>query len=88
MRGPGFREGHTCGLSGSYVPFATTRAARIAEGDPRPSLEERYGNHDGYVSAVRAAADELVRARLLLPEDAERYVREAETSDVLRLGDR
>ena len=35
------------------------RRARSASppGDPRPSLEERYGTHDAYVAAVKAAAD-------------------------------
>ena len=39
------------------VPFAVTKARAPPTGDPRLSLEERYGNHDGYVAAVRAAAD-------------------------------
>jgi len=38
------------------VPFAKTKAQRPAN-DPRLSLEERYGTHEGYVTAVRAAAD-------------------------------
>ena len=42
--------------------------------DPRPSLQERYGDRDGYVARVRRAAQESVAARLLLPEDAERLV--------------
>ena len=42
-----------CTLSGSYIPFATTRPERLATGDPRPSLQERYGDHAGYVAAVR-----------------------------------
>jgi alpha/beta hydrolase family protein len=56
----------------------------IAAGDPRPSLEERYGTHDTYVAKVRAAARRLVEQRFLLTEDAERLVREAEASEVLR----
>jgi hypothetical protein len=39
------------------VPFAITKAQRLAANDPRPSLEERYGTHDGYVAAVTAAAN-------------------------------
>lgn len=77
-------EGELYRLDGSFVPFAQTRAARVAAGDPRQSLEERYGSHDGYVRAVRAAADELVSERLLLQQDAERIIREAELSDVLK----
>lgn len=60
-----------CGFTGSFIPFAATKAAREAAGDPRPSLEERYGDHAGYVAAVRAAAARLVAARLLLPADAD-----------------
>jgi hypothetical protein len=48
------------------------------------SLQERYTNHAGYVRAVEHAARTLVKERLLLPEDAERYVRKARESDVLR----
>jgi len=38
------------------VPFAKTKAQRLAT-DPRPSLEERYKTHAGYVAAVVAAAN-------------------------------
>jgi hypothetical protein len=55
----------------------------MASGDPRRSLEERYGSHDGYVSAVKGAAKTLVAERFLLQEDADRYVKEAEASAVL-----
>jgi hypothetical protein len=39
------------------VPFAKTTAQRLANNDPRLSLEERYGTHEGYVAAVKAAAN-------------------------------
>jgi hypothetical protein len=70
-----------CDRDGSYIPFARTKAEREAAGDPRPSIEERYGARDAYVAKVRAVADELVRDRLLLPADAAAYVRAAEASD-------
>ncbi|HEX7981063.1 MAG TPA: alpha/beta hydrolase domain-containing protein, partial [Gemmatimonadaceae bacterium] len=73
-----------CGFSGGFIPFAETRAERIASGDPRLSLEERYGTHEKYVRGVRATANRLVRERLLLAEDAARIVADAEKSDVLR----
>jgi hypothetical protein len=38
---------------GSFVPFALTRADRVASSDPRLSLEERYGTHSRYVELVR-----------------------------------
>ncbi|MCP5117496.1 MAG: hypothetical protein GY953_42280 [bacterium] len=72
-----------CGANGSFIPFAATKAERDVTGDPRLSLEERYGNHDGYVEAVRSAANSLVAQSFLLPEDAAAIVAEAEASDVL-----
>ncbi len=83
LRRAGFGEDELCGLPGSYIPFARSRAERMAKGDPRLSLEERYGTHDGYVAVVRAATSRLVAQRLLLPEDAERLVRDAQISNVL-----
>ena len=53
----GFHVGQVCNYVGGMVPFAVTKAERQASKDPRPSLEERYGTHDGYVAAVRSAAD-------------------------------
>jgi hypothetical protein len=52
----GFHAGQVCNYVGGMVPFAVKKADRLP-GDPRPSLEERYGNHAGYVAAVRKAAD-------------------------------
>ena len=81
----GFFKDQGCGFSGGYLPFARTRAEREARRDPRPSLEERYQTHDGYVRVVRAAADAAVAQRVLLPEDAARLIAEAERSDVLEV---
>jgi len=52
----GFHAGQVCNYVGGMVPFAKTDADKAA-GDPRPSLQARYGNHAGYVAAVRRAAD-------------------------------
>ena len=54
----GFFKGQICGFSGGYVPFAVTReptGARPATRGPR--IEERYGTQEGYVCAVKRAAD-------------------------------
>lgn len=77
LRRAGFAEDELCGIQGTFIPFAKTQTEREATGDPRPSLEERYGNHAGYVGAVQAAAGRLVAQRFLLPEDAERLIAEA-----------
>src|SRR5262249_7053799 len=66
-----------CTAMGSFIPFATTKAQRLAAGDPRPSLEERYATHSRYVQAVEVAAERLVAARLVLPQDARAYVEAA-----------
>jgi hypothetical protein len=79
----GYLKGRECGLNGAFVPFAKTKAERMASGDPRLSLEERYGTHDGYVAVVKRAAERLVRDRFLLPEDAQRLIAEAQASEVL-----
>ncbi len=71
-----------CPLSGSFIPFAATRAGREKTGDPRLSLQERYPTTQAYVAAVRKAADDLVGKRLLLPEDATRLVTEAESHGI------
>lgn len=84
VRVPAFRGPDLCGLSGSYVPFARTRGERLASGDPRPSLEERYRNHAGFVKAVEKAARQLVKERVLLEEDAQKFIEAAEASDILR----
>jgi hypothetical protein len=79
----GFDKGKQCTLNGGYISFAKAKAERLAAGDPRPSLEERYGNHAGYVAAVRAAADKAVNERFLLREDADQLIAQASASDVL-----
>ena len=84
LRRAGFAENEMCSFQGSFVPFAETQAERMQSGDPRFSLEERYGDHAGYVQAVQRAAEQLVQQRFLLPKDADAIIAQAEASDVLR----
>ena len=72
-----YPEGEFCDREGSYVPFAGTKAERLARGDSRPSLQERYATHEAYLQQVKEVVRELLEARLLLPEDAARFVDEA-----------
>jgi len=67
--GPQANDG--CESSGQYIPFAGTRDERLASGDPRPSIEERYPSFGEYYSAVKRAIDDLVKDRLMLCEDAD-----------------
>ncbi|MBI2188928.1 MAG: hypothetical protein HYU37_17655 [Acidobacteria bacterium] len=79
----GFHKGKICNYAAGMIPFATTRAERMANNDPRPSLEERYRNHDGYVDAVKAAAAKAVSEGFLLQTDADRLIAAAQASNVL-----
>ena len=79
-----FHQGQVCDYVGGMIPFAKTAAERRANGDPRPSLEERYGTSEGYVAAVRKAADNAVAQGFLLADDAAALVKAAQASAVLK----
>jgi hypothetical protein len=83
VQSSGFFKGQICGFTGGYIPFAVTKPDRIAAGDPRLSLEERYGSQDGYMCVVRRAANELVQSRFLLREDADRTIANAAGTRIL-----
>jgi hypothetical protein len=79
----GFHKDQLCDYVGGMIPFAKTKADRLATGDPRPSLEERYKNHQGYVAAVQAAAANAVAQGFLLQADADALIAAAQASNVL-----
>jgi hypothetical protein len=80
----GYHKGQNCGFAGGFIPFARTKAEREAKGDPRLSLQERYGDHAGFVAKVRLVAAQEVADGWLLPDDAARIIKEAEASAVLK----
>ena len=59
-----------CEAAGQRIPFATTKAAREAAGDPRLSVEERYPNFFDYYYRVTQAVNDFVAEGFMLPEDA------------------
>jgi Alpha/beta hydrolase domain len=77
LRPRGLAEDELSGLLGSYIPFAKTRSQRKKLGDPRLSIEERYKDQADYVQQISRAARFLVERRYLLPDDAERIIKEA-----------
>jgi hypothetical protein len=81
-RKAGFSEGDSCDLTGGYIPFFETQAQRLAAGDPRLSIQERYPTHAIYVAKVTAAANQLVQQRLLLPQDAALIISQANAAAV------
>jgi hypothetical protein len=60
-----------CEASGQYIPFQATKAGRVAAGDPRPSVEERYESYAEYKHKVIDAIDNLVRRRFLICDDTQ-----------------
>ena len=84
LRRAEYGENEGCEGAGQQIPFKATKAERIATNDPRLSLEERYHSHEGYVKAVTTSVQRLQQQRLLLPEDAQQYIHDAEVSAVLK----
>jgi len=66
-----YPEGELADRDGTFLAFPITDADR--GDDPRISLETRYPG-TAHRDAVRAVVAELLRGRLLLPEDAERFL--------------
>jgi hypothetical protein len=83
LRPEDLAEDELSGLLGSFIPFAKTKFERKKTGDPRLSLEERYRGEADYVGRVARAARALVELRYVLPEDAERIIKEAEERQIL-----
>ncbi|MEV5840623.1 alpha/beta hydrolase domain-containing protein [Streptomyces sp. NPDC051985] len=73
-RAPGQGHGALHEFSGSTFPFAATEDERLVTGDPRPSVQKRHPDAAHYATRIRAAAEDLVKRRLLLAEDIERAV--------------
>jgi hypothetical protein len=63
--------------TGSYIPFAATRAEREKNGDPRPSVAERYSGRADYLRRVEAAARQLADERYVLASDIAAIVERA-----------
>jgi hypothetical protein len=82
----GFHAGQVCNYVGGMIPFAHTASERLATGDPRLSLQERYGSHDGYVAAVTAAANNAFTQGYLLAADRTSLIAAAAASNVCAHG--
>lgn len=78
MRPPGCGGDDLSGVLGGCFPFAATEQERKDNGDPRPSIEFRYKNHGEYIQSVSRAVQVLVKQRILLDDDADKFVMKAE----------
>ena len=72
-------KGREKSLAAGYIPFAKTKADRLAIGDSRLSIEERYPNEAAYYATAVKQANQLVQQRYLLPEDAVRLLNQMVT---------
>jgi hypothetical protein len=80
VRAAAFAGDDLCDAAGQKIDFPKTQTERLAAGDPRLSIEERYPNHRQYVREVAHASKCLQRHGLLLDEDVQRYIKDAEGS--------
>ena len=82
LRAAAFGGDDLCDAAGQQIDFHQTKLERLAAGDPRLSIEERYLTHWRYVKEVTHAARRLGRERLLLDEDVQRYIEQAKASGI------
>jgi hypothetical protein len=73
-----------CNQQGGVIAFSSTKAERVAAGDGRLSLEERYPTPDAYAASVKAAAERLVSERVLLADDAAEMASQAAAGRLAR----
>ena len=77
FRPPFGPEDELVSLQGAVMPFARTRAARQAAGDPRVSVEERYPTRADFIGRVAEHAAALAAQGYLLGEDLPRIIARA-----------
>ncbi|HEY2383187.1 MAG TPA: alpha/beta hydrolase domain-containing protein [Terriglobia bacterium] len=64
-------------LTGSFIPFARTRADRERNNDPRLSIAERYKSKDAYLELITKSANDLALKGYVMKEDIPRIVQQA-----------
>ena len=82
LRAAAFAGDDLCDASGQAIPFARTKAERLAALDPRRALAERYPTHERYVKRFTRAAKRLRHQRLLVDEDVSSLVAGAAAAPV------
>jgi len=70
LRDAAFGGPDGCESTGQMIPFAKTKAERLASGDPRLSIEERYGNLWVYYFLLIDAIEKLSQQGFMLRDDA------------------
>lgn len=83
VRASAFAGDDLCDAAGAMIPLRRTQGERTAAGDPRPALEELYGDHWGYVLRVARSSLDLYQQRFMSWDDVYRTFAEAAGSNVL-----
>lgn len=68
-------EGQLVSLTGSYIPFPKSKVERENSGDPRMSVQERYGSLEEYVRQFMLACERLRANGYLSDEDSLRLIK-------------
>jgi hypothetical protein len=84
-RAVGYGPGNLFPLQGAASPFAITKSERLANKDPRLSVEERYPSPQAYVDAVNVTSQRYVKERMLLQEDADRNIARAKADTLSQI---
>jgi hypothetical protein len=66
-----YPAGELADREGTFLAFADTETS---EADPRRPIAERYGSDSVYAAEVKRVTEDLRARRLLLAEDAERFL--------------
>ena len=78
-----------CEAAGQMIAFPKTKADRLASGDPRLLVEERYSSFSAYAGMVKKAVEDMVTKRLMLREDAQpaidRLLRAGQATGAIRM---
>ena len=75
--------GQAVELNAGYWPFYETATQRTSAGDPRLSLEERYGTNAGYKCVATQAVNSAAANGYLLPSDQTTLLTDISGSNVL-----
>ena len=85
----GAQAGDGCEGTGQMIAFAKTKDDRLASGDPRLSIEERYPSFSIYAAKVKNAVEDMVGRKLMLREDAQpaidRLLKAGEATGAIRM---
>jgi hypothetical protein len=69
LRRAPFAPNEDCALTGQYIPFPVTKEQRLATGDPRLSVQERYVTLGTYKFKYGLVLKQMAAERTLLQED-------------------